>query len=108
MHKENGRLEGELLKANKTIELLNENIQIEHEEGFNKVVRQAAYLLGADPLSAGFDIAQDVYEGKMMLVPVSDGEEDPVEEDAGEEDAGEENANHNEDVGDDDGVGDDQ
>lgn len=50
---ENIWLEWELLKANKSIKLLNENVQIKHEKVFNKAVRQAAYLLGADPSLPG-------------------------------------------------------
>lgn len=38
-------------------------------------------MLGADPLSAGFDLAQDVYDGKMMPVPIPrEDEEEPVED----------------------------
>ncbi|KOM43657.1 hypothetical protein LR48_Vigan05g126200 [Vigna angularis] len=67
------RLADELMKANEAIE---------HEEGFNKALRQAAFQLGADPLAADFDIGQDVYDGKMMSVDAS-----PVNEEAvGDED----------------------
>lgn len=33
------RLASEVLKANETIQLLSQDVQIEHEEGFNKALR---------------------------------------------------------------------
>lgn len=100
LHAENIRLEGEILKANETIELLNKNVEIEHEGGFNKAVRQAAYLLRATPLSSGFDLGQDIYDGKIMPVPVSDDEEGPTEDVV---EAGEADQHNDEGVGDDGG-----
>lgn len=67
MRIQSNRLAGKVLKANKTIVVLSTNVQIEHEEGFDKALRQAVYLLEAHTLAAGFNISQDVYDGKMML-----------------------------------------
>lgn len=67
MRTQSNRLADKVLKANKTIVVLSTDVQIEHEEGFDKVLRQAVYLLGAHTLAANFDISQDVYDGKMML-----------------------------------------
>lgn len=105
LHAENIRLEGEIQKANETIELLKQDVQIEHEEGFNKVVCQASYLLGVDPLSSGFDIVQDVYDGKMMPVVVRGEEERPAKENVAAEDASEGSPVRDVSGGEDDGVG---
>lgn len=43
-----------------------------------------AYLLGTDPLTVGFDIAQDVFDGDMRHVLLLDG---VVEETVEEEEA---------------------
>ncbi|KOM25300.1 hypothetical protein LR48_Vigan86s001900 [Vigna angularis] len=76
------KLEAKRLTASK--KKLQEQVDrlIEHEEGFNKALRQAAFLLGPDPLVAGFDIGQDVYDGKMIPIDAS-----PINEEAtGDED----------------------
>ncbi|KOM43727.1 hypothetical protein LR48_Vigan05g133200 [Vigna angularis] len=65
---QNDSLTAELVKANEAISTLNTNVQIEHEEGFTKALRQATFLLEVDPLAVGFDISQDVYDGKMLPV----------------------------------------
>lgn len=67
MRIQSNRLADKVLKANKTIVVLSTNVQIEHEEGFDKALRQAVYLLEAHTLAADFNISQDVYDGKMML-----------------------------------------
>lgn len=93
-------LAGEVVKGNETIDLLSRNFQNEHEEGFNKVIQQVAFLLKVDPLSARFDIGQNVYDGKMMPIHVSDAEDDeePVGDDAEADDV---DRNNDEGTGDD-------
>ncbi|BAU02383.1 hypothetical protein VIGAN_11190000 [Vigna angularis var. angularis] len=49
-------LQSHVERTNETIVVLNTNVQIEHEEDFNKALRQTAFLLGADPLAVDFDI----------------------------------------------------
>lgn len=90
-----------MLKANETIQLLTQDVQIEHEEGFNKALRQAAYPLGANPITASFDIAQDVFNGEMRSIPMPDGavEQQPdgeEEEEAADDDGTEENRDDDE------------
>lgn len=70
---ENSRLTAELVKANESITLLDTNVAIEHEEGFNKAMRQVAFLLKVDPLAVGFDMNQDVYGGVMKPIEDVDG-----------------------------------
>ncbi|KOM52593.1 hypothetical protein LR48_Vigan09g125200 [Vigna angularis] len=77
---QNETLTTELLKANRTISTLNANVVIEHEEGFNKAMRQAVFLLNVDPLASGFDIHQDVFDGKMLPIDEGDDEEAGVDE----------------------------
>ncbi|KOM56886.1 hypothetical protein LR48_Vigan10g277800 [Vigna angularis] len=79
---QNENLTTKLLKANETISTLNSNVVIEHEEGFNKVMRQAAFLLNVDPLASGFDIHQDVFDGKMLPIDEADDEEAGADEPA--------------------------
>ncbi|KOM57931.1 hypothetical protein LR48_Vigan11g096400 [Vigna angularis] len=54
----------------------------EELEGFNKALRQAAFLLKVDPLAFGFDINQDVFSGKMLLIDEADDEDTGVDEPA--------------------------
>lgn len=58
------RLSTELAQANEAFANLDATVIIEHEEGFNKVMRQAAFLLKVDPIASGFDIHQDVFSEK--------------------------------------------
>ncbi|KOM31619.1 hypothetical protein LR48_Vigan01g117400 [Vigna angularis] len=76
-------------KQGKEIGALNDSVMYEHEEGFNKALRQASFLLGVtDPFVAGFDIEKDVIDGE--LVQLEEGE--PVGEEilAAERQPGEE------------------
>ncbi|KOM38259.1 hypothetical protein LR48_Vigan03g164100 [Vigna angularis] len=66
--------------ANETMSTLNSNVVIEHEEGFNKAMRQADFLLKVDPLAFGFDINKDVFNGKMLLIDEADDEDAGVDE----------------------------
>lgn len=54
----------------------NASIVTEHEEGFYKALRQAAVILKVqEPFAIGFDIENDVYDGKLVyLGPPSGGE----------------------------------
>lgn len=70
---ESSRLAAELVKANESITLLDKNVAIEHEEGFNKAMRQTVFLLKVDPLAVGFDMNQDVCDWVMKSIEDSDG-----------------------------------
>lgn len=59
------KVSGDMEKAQATIRQLSHDVQIEHEEGFTKALRQVAYLMGTDPLTVSFDIAQDIFDGEM-------------------------------------------
>lgn len=87
---ENTRLSGELIKANETIVKLDTMSIIEHEEGFNKAMRHAAFLLKVDPLAVGFDMNQDVYGEEMR--PIEGEEEIDFESEKGGADRGEDAA----------------
>ncbi|WVY91748.1 hypothetical protein V8G54_037262 [Vigna mungo] len=76
MHAENIRLQGEQQQAADTIARLNQDIQLEHEEGFFKAIRQAAYFFNFDPTSVDFDLGMDVHKGKMAPLSEIPGEED--------------------------------
>lgn len=76
LHSENIRLEGELHKATEDIDRLNQDVQLEHEEGFFKAIPQAAYFFKFDPTTVGFDLGQDVYSGTMKPIPTPVGEEE--------------------------------
>lgn len=79
-------LTARLEQANERITALNTSVMIEHEEGFNKALRQASFLLGVDPYAKGFDVMKKVYEGNFVPHDeIPDNEEEPAaEEDAGE------------------------
>ncbi|KOM34849.1 hypothetical protein LR48_Vigan02g099900 [Vigna angularis] len=67
-----------------------EALSLKHEEGFNKALRQATYLLGVDPLASDFDISKGVYDGNLLPIMGSPGDEeerppdDPADEDGNE------------------------
>lgn len=58
---EKEHLSAELVKANETLTNLDATVVIEHEEGFNKAMQQAAFLLKVNPVAVGFNLYQDVY-----------------------------------------------
>ncbi|WVZ07078.1 hypothetical protein V8G54_020424 [Vigna mungo] len=64
-------LSAKLAQAKEDFANLDATVILEHEEGFNKAMRQAAFLLKVDPIVAGFDIHQDVYSGEMWPVEVN-------------------------------------
>lgn len=76
LHSENIRLEGKLHKETEDIDRLNQDVQLEHEEGFFKAIPQAAYFFKFDPTTVGFDLGQDVYSGTMKPIPTPVGEEE--------------------------------
>lgn len=65
---EKKRLSTELAQAKEDFANLDATVILEHEEGFNKTMRQAAFLLKVDPIATGFNIHQDVYCGEMWPV----------------------------------------
>lgn len=68
VYAEKERLGIELTKVNETLTNLDVTVILEHEEGFNKAMRQAAFLLKVDLVVVGFDLYQDVYGGEMRSV----------------------------------------
>lgn len=72
---------------------LDSHVVIEHEEGFNKAMHQAAFLLKVDPIAVGLDIHQDVFGREMKPVEADladDAEEggeegEPIPNKAGDE-----------------------
>ncbi|WVZ21824.1 hypothetical protein V8G54_000368, partial [Vigna mungo] len=76
MHAENIRLQGEQQQTADTIARLNQDIQLEHEEGFFKVIRQAAYFFNFDLTFVDFDLGMDAHKGKMVPLSEIPGEED--------------------------------
>ncbi|WVZ15328.1 hypothetical protein V8G54_012894 [Vigna mungo] len=62
---EKERLSAELVSANETLTNLDATV------GFNKAMRQTAFLLKVDPVAVGFDLYQDVYGGKKRPVEVT-------------------------------------
>lgn len=62
-----------------------EAIQLEHTKGFKKALRQMSYLAKVSPERMGFDVDQDIYQGRMVPIEtISEGtfttEEDVVEQ----------------------------
>ncbi|WVY95090.1 hypothetical protein V8G54_034178 [Vigna mungo] len=76
---EKGRLTNELIKANEMLTTLDSHMVIKHEEGFNKAMCQAAFLLNLEPLAVGFDIHQDVFGGEIANDAEDGGERVDVE-----------------------------
>ncbi|KOM57440.1 hypothetical protein LR48_Vigan11g047300 [Vigna angularis] len=68
------------LKAKERIAELEATIVFEHEEGFNKALRQASLLAGIqEPFALGFDIEKDVFDGVLMDLNTVDDEDPGVE-----------------------------
>ncbi|KOM50621.1 hypothetical protein LR48_Vigan08g144800 [Vigna angularis] len=64
--KANQALSLDVTKANEKIAELEATIVFEHEEGFNKALRQASLLAGVqDPFTLGFDIEKDIFDGVL-------------------------------------------
>ncbi|KOM29680.1 hypothetical protein LR48_Vigan743s001300 [Vigna angularis] len=60
-------LTDDLAKAKEKISELEAGIVFEHEEGFNKALRQASVLAGIqEPFALGFDIEKDVFDGVLV------------------------------------------
>ncbi|KOM55963.1 hypothetical protein LR48_Vigan10g185500 [Vigna angularis] len=76
---ENKALSLWLERVDRRIVELNSSIIIEHEEGFNKGLRQASFLLGVTDLYAeGFDIMKDVFDGEFVHLKESAVDEEGV------------------------------
>ncbi|KOM32027.1 hypothetical protein LR48_Vigan01g158300 [Vigna angularis] len=80
LHKANRALTNDLAKANERITELEATIVFEHEEGFNKALRQASLLAGIqEPFALGFDIEKDVFYGVLVDLNTVDDEDPGVE-----------------------------
>ncbi|KOM48628.1 hypothetical protein LR48_Vigan07g233200 [Vigna angularis] len=78
--KANEELTLEVAKAKEQIAELESTILFEHEEGFNKALRQVTLLAGVqDPFSLGVDIEKDVFDGVLVDLNAAEGNE-PTEE----------------------------
>ncbi|WVY89730.1 hypothetical protein V8G54_035244 [Vigna mungo] len=55
----------ELTRVKEEFAQLDATVMLEHEEGFNKALPQVAHLLKVNPMTIGFDLYQDVYDGEM-------------------------------------------
>ncbi|KOM55346.1 hypothetical protein LR48_Vigan10g123800 [Vigna angularis] len=76
--KTNQALTDDLTKARKRIPELEAGIVFEHEEGFNKALRQASVLAGIqEPFAVGFDIVKDVFYGVLVDLNSMVDEEEP-------------------------------
>ncbi|KOM29430.1 hypothetical protein LR48_Vigan682s000400 [Vigna angularis] len=65
--KANQALTDDLARARERISELEAGIVFEHEEGFNKALRQAFVLVGIhEPFTLGFDIEKDVFDGVLV------------------------------------------
>ncbi|WVZ17248.1 hypothetical protein V8G54_010230 [Vigna mungo] len=76
LHAKNICLQGEQQQNAEHIAGLTQEIQLDHEEGFFKAIRQAAYFFGFNPTTVDFDLGMDVYKGKMVPLSEIPGEED--------------------------------
>ncbi|KOM55212.1 hypothetical protein LR48_Vigan10g110400 [Vigna angularis] len=82
--KANEELTLEVAKAKEQIVELESTILFEHEEGFNKALRQVTLLAGVqDPFSLGVDIEKDVFDGVLVDLNAAEENEPPVEAAAG-------------------------
>lgn len=81
------KLGAELTQAKEEFAQLDATVILEHEEGFNKALRQVAYLLKVDPIASRFDLYQDVYDGVMgpVRADLPTGEDVAGEKGVGEE-----------------------
>ncbi|KOM37306.1 hypothetical protein LR48_Vigan03g068700 [Vigna angularis] len=78
--KVNRALTNDLTKANEKIAELEATIVFEHEEDFNKALRQASLLASIqEPFALGFDIEKDVFDGVLVHLNTVDDEEPGVE-----------------------------
>ncbi|KOM55869.1 hypothetical protein LR48_Vigan10g176100 [Vigna angularis] len=81
--KTNEELTLEVAKAREQIVELESTILFEHEEGFNKALRQVTLLAGVqDPFSLGVDIEKDVFNGVLVDLNAAE-ENEPTAEAAG-------------------------
>ncbi|KOM56843.1 hypothetical protein LR48_Vigan10g273500 [Vigna angularis] len=81
--KANEELTVEVAKAKEQIAELESTILFEHEEGFNKALRQVALLAGVrDPFALGVDIEKDVFNGVLVDLNAAE-ENEPTAEAAG-------------------------
>ncbi|KOM30532.1 hypothetical protein LR48_Vigan01g008600 [Vigna angularis] len=82
--KANEELTLEVAKAKEQIAALESPILFEHEEGFNKALRQVTLLAGVqDPFSLGVDIEKDVFDGVLVDLNAAEENEPTVEAAAG-------------------------
>ncbi|KAG2407532.1 uncharacterized protein HKW66_Vig0023540 [Vigna angularis] len=82
--KANEELTLEFAKAKEQIAELESTILFEHEEGFNKALRQVTLLAGVqDPFSLGVDIEKDVFDGVLVDLNAAEEDEPTVEAAAG-------------------------
>ncbi|KOM29512.1 hypothetical protein LR48_Vigan715s000200 [Vigna angularis] len=80
LQKTNRLLSADLAKANEKVAELEATVVFEHEEGFNKALRQASLLAGIqEPYALGFDIKKDVFDGVLVDLNTV-GDEDPAAE----------------------------
>lgn len=61
-------LQKTVAKCQETQEEMLEAIQSEHTKGFKNAMRQLSYLAKVSPEGMGFDIEQDVYQGRMVPI----------------------------------------
>ncbi|KOM52989.1 hypothetical protein LR48_Vigan09g164800 [Vigna angularis] len=81
--KANEELTLEVAKAKEQIAELESTILFEHEEGFNKALRQVTLLAGVqDPFALGVDIEKDVFNGVLVGLNAAE-ENEPTAEAAG-------------------------
>ncbi|KAG2381216.1 histidine-containing phosphotransfer protein [Vigna angularis] len=79
----NEELTLEVAKAKEQIAELESTILFEHEEGFNKALRQVTLLAGVqDPFALGVDIEKDVFNGVLVDLNAAE-ENEPTAEAAG-------------------------
>lgn len=53
-------------EADSQLAELSASIVTEHEEGFNKVLRQTTFILGVDTTAKGFNIMKDIYKEYLV------------------------------------------
>ncbi|KOM56661.1 hypothetical protein LR48_Vigan10g255300 [Vigna angularis] len=84
--KANEVLTSEVAKAKEKIAELESTVMFEHEEGFNKALRQVSLLAGIpEPYSLGVDIEKDVFDGILVDLQAVEENEPTGEADAGED-----------------------
>ncbi|KOM40307.1 hypothetical protein LR48_Vigan04g050500 [Vigna angularis] len=76
----NRALTDDLAMAKEKISELETGIVFEHEEGFNKALRQVSILARIrEPYFLGFDIEKDVFDGEVEVEDVNDASDDAEE-----------------------------